>query len=500
MSVVDSVRFGWKALSLKRVPALAPERVQALQQRRLTKLVRHAVAASPYYREKYAGIDPNHFALTDLPPTNKRELMEHFNDLNTDRAIDRKELQRFLDDPENLGKLFLGRYAVSHTSGSQGQPMLIVQPQKNIELLFALQSTRGNSETVNPVEAVRRLIQPARLAVVTLKRGSYPSASAFEYMPPSARTFVRLLRLSQTDDDVVEQLNAFRPTHLTAYAGVLNGLADAAAAGRLQLEPALRQVTNNSEILAPKTRARVTEIFGVPLLDNYATGECPFLSNGCPAGPGVHINADWAILEVVDEHYQPVPAGRPGRKVLITNLANRVQPIIRYEVDDVVVMATEPCSCGSRLPLLAEIGGRATDAFWIWDGAKYRRLTAIIFQHAFEYVLDVREWQATQEERNRIKLRLELLPGAHLNEDQVWAALKKELSLYGLWGLLTIELEVVPGLEPDPKTNKLRRTLSRVGDPKDFTQPPPSFRDRRRMPRPPARAVLATAAGANAAF
>ena len=34
------------------------EQLEAFQRRRLRELVRHATADSPYYRERYAGLDP----------------------------------------------------------------------------------------------------------------------------------------------------------------------------------------------------------------------------------------------------------------------------------------------------------------------------------------------------------------------------------------------------------------------------------------------------------
>ena len=38
----------------------------------------------------------------------------------------------------------------------------------------------------------------------------------------------------------------------------------------------------------------------------------------------MHLYEDLAIpVEVVDEHNRPVPPGRPGYKVLVTNLHNR---------------------------------------------------------------------------------------------------------------------------------------------------------------------------------
>ena len=79
----------------------------------------------------------------------------------------------------------------------------------------------------------------------------------------------------------------------------------------------------------------------------------------------MHVNADWALLEVVDENNEPVPDGETGAKVLVTNLANYTQPIIRYEIGDMITMATEPCGCGSNLPLIDHVEGRDSDVFEI---------------------------------------------------------------------------------------------------------------------------------------
>ena len=453
------LRFSLRALAQAPIKRWSPDRVARIGARRLRSLVRHATHRTRYYGEKYRGIDPDDFRLEDLPPTNKGELMSRFDDAVADPEVRRADLERFVDDPANEGRLFLDRYVPSHTSGSQGQPMLMLQTPRTLELLFGLQLTRGNSGKVSVAEAVRRLVSPARLAIVTLKRGFYPSASTFEYMPSAAKRYVDVLRLSQTDDDMVERLNAFRPTQLTAYAGVLEMLALEAQAGRLRLSPTLRQVVNNSEVLTERARGRLQAAFGLRVMDNYATGECPFLTNGCSTGSGAHVNADWAILEVVDDDYRPVPAGTPGRKVLITNLANRLQPFIRYEVGDVLTMADSPCQCGSRLPLVAKIEGRAADAFRVEDGTKARQMINSVFKNAFDYTREVREWQAVQVSRNRVRVNLELLPGASFDGPHARAALDRQLAMYGFLGVVDVSLEVVPRLSADPRTGKFRRMV-----------------------------------------
>jgi phenylacetate-CoA ligase len=464
------IRFTIRTLRLNRVPRLSEDRVRELQGRRLRSIVSHAIRHSDFYRSKYRGIDPASFRLEDLEPTNKSELMANFDRVVTDPAIRRADLERFLDDPSKEGTRFLGRYIASHTSGSQGQPMLILQDRRLADLTFGLQMTRGNARKTGPAEAARRLIRPARLAIVTLKRGFYPSATVFESIPKAARMFLDVLWLSQTDPDVVDRLNAFRPTVLTGYAGVLEELAIVADAGRLQLSPDLEQVVNNSEVLTDRARLRIESAFGHHVMNNYAIGECTFLSNGCPTDPGAHVNADWAILEVVDAANRPVPAGTPGSKVLITNLANRTLPFLRYEVGDVVTMATTPCRCGSRLPRVERIEGRSADTFWIEDRGSYRQLISSVFKNAFDYAREVREWQAIQVERNRFVVRVEPLPGATLDEAHLRNALDRQLEMYRFRGIVTLTTELAEKLGPDPQTGKFRRIVSRVGPPGDLEQ------------------------------
>ena len=444
----------------------SPERVRAARERRLRRLLRHAASRSPHYREKYRGLDLDRCPLSDVPPTSKAELMADFDRVVTDPAVRRADLERFFDDPTNVGRLFLGKYPVCHTSGSQGQPMMVVQDPLTLDLLFAFQMTRGNVGYARrwPLEAARRVVDPARLAVVISRPGFFPSAWVWRHLPEPMRPYVRLLYVPGNDPDLLEKLNDFRPTVLVSTPTTLDLLA--AKAGRLRVD-ALEQVVPNSEMLTGAARARIAAAFRVPVLDTYACGECLFLGNGCPTDTGTHVNADWAVVEVVDEQGRAVPPGTLGHKVLLTNLANLTQPLVRYEVGDRLRMATTPCRCGSRLPRIEQVVGRAADVFWVRSGDGYRPLSAYPFQHALEHFRQVREWQATQEGRNRVRVRFELLPGASLDLAGVRRKLDERLGLAGFGGELGVEMELVPHLASDPGTGKFRRMVSRVAPPED---------------------------------
>ncbi|NDC54002.1 MAG: phenylacetate--CoA ligase family protein [Planctomycetia bacterium] len=386
-------------------------------------------------------------------------LREHFDDVLTDPLLKREDLSDFVRYPANLGTWYRSRYTVSHTSGSQGPPLFIVQDRAAIELLFSLMSARANAGTKpGPLEGLRRLREPARVAVVALHRGFYPSAAAFEFMAAETAPFTNVQWFSVAEAGLVPRLADFQPHSLVAYASVLEGLA--LEAERLGFRH-LRQIANSSEQLTPRARRRIEAAFGVTVMDHYGMGECLFLSDGCPTDGGAHVNADWAILENVDDDHRPVPPGEPGRKVLVTNLANRVQPFIRYEVPDRIVMATEPCRCGSRLPRIGRIEGRSAEAVWITSAdGRQRPLPGVLFHDAIDHLGRVREWRATQTAADRIRLELELLPGGRGAIDV--PALVARLRSSGLPERVQVEVETVPGLGPDPRTGKFRRVISHV--------------------------------------
>jgi phenylacetate-coenzyme A ligase PaaK-like adenylate-forming protein len=461
MKLWDTLEFSARALSLRSTISKSPEEIEQIGRAQLERLIEQARAKSAFWRHKLAGVSDNSFKLTELPTSNKSELMDNFDHALTVDDVRRDEVEEFFEEPSNFGKYFRDEYVLSHTSGSQGQPLIIVQPKDNLELLFALQLTRGNEQSPTLGDAVKHLISPARLAAVILKPGFYPSASAFEYMPEGAIQFLEVLRLCVEDDDMLERLAEFRPTHLTAYASVLHEIARAIEAGQLTLKPELQQVVNISERLMPQAREHYAEVFGATVLDDYGMGECMFLTNGCRAGGGMHVNADWALLEVVDENNQPVPSGQKGAKVLVTNLANYVQPIIRYEVGDIVTMATEPCLCGNNMPLIAAIEGRDSDMFYIETNEGARPLQPSVFELALGRMLDAREFQIVQEENTRFRIRVEPLPGKSFNRERGDKILREELKEYKLDGKLEVEIEVVDRLAADGE-QKFKRIVSKV--------------------------------------
>jgi phenylacetate-coenzyme A ligase PaaK-like adenylate-forming protein len=131
-------------------------------------------------------------------------------------------------------------------------------------------------------------------------------------------------------------------------------------AGRLHIEPAL--FSTGGETLTEDLRTRVLRAFPslkYGIADFYGSTECLALAFTCSHGRK-HVNEDWVILEAVDEAMQPVPDGRLSETVLLTVLANEVQPFIRYDLGDCVRFYQGACPCGSPFRSFEVEGRQAT--------------------------------------------------------------------------------------------------------------------------------------------
>ena len=157
---------------------------------------------------------------------------------------------------------------------------------------------------------------------------------------------------------LVEALNEFQPTYLQVYPSAAMWLVDEQHAGRLRVSP--RILVTAAELRTAEMTQRLQEAFGVRPYDLYGSTEGLFGSE-CEHHQGIHLFEDTTLVENVDADGQPVPPGQPGARLLVTNLYNLVQPLLRLEVTDLVTIDPDPCPCGRILARMKTIYGRSDD-------------------------------------------------------------------------------------------------------------------------------------------
>ena len=203
--------------------------------------------------------------------------------------------------------------------------------------------------------------------------------------------------------ELVAALNRFAPTVLATYPTAAALLADEAGRGALRIAP--REVWTGGETLSPTVRAHIEQGLGCPVRNSYGASE--FFTMGWECAHGhMHLNADWVILEPVDEHHRPVPAGQPSCSVLLTNLANTVQPLIRYDLGDQVTLQAGRCGCGSPLPVI-RLQGRQDDALCMAGrGGRQVTLLPMALSTVLEDEAGVFDFYLRQQDDHTLVLRL----------------------------------------------------------------------------------------------
>jgi phenylacetate-coenzyme A ligase PaaK-like adenylate-forming protein len=356
---LDSWRGALVAGDVALAASAGEEGVRQRQAQRLRLLLATAARSSPLYRGLLRGHDPAGARLQDLPIVGKAELMGRFDEWVADPALKLDELRRFVADPSRIGQAYLERYVVWTSSGSSGQPGVFVQDAGAMAVYDALEalrrpSTRPWTRLMDPMFAMERI------AFVGALGGHFASVVSNERLrrlnPALARSLHDISFL-QPIEVLVDELQGVDPTILGTYPSAALMLAQEQAAGRLAIAP--KEVWTGGETLTAATRRFISGVFGCPVVDSYGASEFFTLACECRCAR-LHLNSDWVILEPVDHEGRAVAPGEFGTTVLLTNLANHVQPLIRYDLGDRVRLLPDSCECGSAFPCI-EVQGRHDD-------------------------------------------------------------------------------------------------------------------------------------------
>ena len=336
--------------------------LQRRQARRLRQLLEAAAKGSRLYRHCLPSNDPGGMPLQQLPVSRKSELMRHFADWVTDPSLRLSELRRFTADGARVGEAFHDRYVVWESSGSTGEPGVFVQDAAAMAVYDTLEALRRPALPMWP--GLMEPWLPARLdervAFLGATSGHFASIVSVERLRRLNTTFgrrVRSISFLQPMERLVADLEAWQPSVLATYPSAAVLLAEERRAGRLKLK--LREVWTGGETLTPAMRRGIEQGLGCSVLNSYGASEFLAMAAECREGQ-LHLNSDWFILEPVDEHGRPVPDGTPSASTLLTNLANHVQPVIRYDLGDRVTVLAGHCACGSPLPCI-DVQGRRDD-------------------------------------------------------------------------------------------------------------------------------------------
>jgi phenylacetate-CoA ligase len=387
-------RFWTMHRDLRRVQWESRETLEARALDRLRALVGHAVRHVPHYREvaRREGLEPGDLrAITDLGLL---------------APLDRAALGAAATMGLEADDIPTARRRRVRTSGSTGEPIEFsrdpaeLDPQWASLLLFqdwaevALSDVRiviaGRAPANADLARWTRVPAWARHGLLGSRTLSLPGVDA------SAE---RLRRLTG-------RLPAGRRYHIVAYPSYAARLAQEILDGGPAPRRSPSVVICGGETLAAGEADLIARAFRCPVVSRYSAWEATFMAQTCPDHPALlHINTERALIRIVRDDGREVAPGEPGR-VLVTNLWNRVTPLINYDIGDWAT-AGDPCPCGRGFPTLRGVEGRAAEVIRTPGGTVISSAALCNFL-TFEHPVlgTVAEFQAVQTAADVVLLRV----------------------------------------------------------------------------------------------
>lgn len=386
--------------------------------------------------------------------------MAHFDGWVTDPDITLEKALAFIQDINLAGKQFLGKYHVAITSGTTGELGVFITDQKATAISAKI-NQRAKLSWLGIGGLLQLVLRGMRLAAITATGGHFGFLSGIHFMQKNSSYWgsrIKVFSVHMPVAEMVEQLNQFQPTLLMGYASMIAILASQQEEGNLHIRPLFIEVM--SEKLSDAEFQRIGKIFHVKPYQMYGSTENPFASSICANG-WYHVDHDGVILEPVDALYQPVPPGSMSHTVLVTNLVGKVQPIIRYDQGDSLLVKPEACPCGNPHPAI-RVQGRAADALvFTTPDDKQINIPPLLFVTLIDHFPGVEIFQVVQTTPQTLRIRLRYqLSFSQAQQDQVWQSLSTELiKMLKGHGLDCITLERATELPQQSNGGKFRLVI-----------------------------------------
>ena len=424
---------------------LTPSQHNERTLRAAQKLLAHAYAHCPFYRDRWKAIDfaPDEIvsldALTRLPPLEKRDIQEHRDEMVAENW------------PRN-------DLIPNMTGGSTGTP-----------ISFYLSRDRACSRSA----ATWRHNRWAGYDIGDKMASLWGAAR--DVPPPSWKQTLRSAATGRsiqlnttkiTEDGLksfVAEMKRFRPKVILSYAKSAVMLAKYIASHDIpSYQP--EAIITTAEVLEDAERRLLEKVFGCQVFNRYGCREVSIVASECDEHEGLHIMAEGLYLEVVRGN-SPAKPGEAGA-VLVTDLLNYAMPLIRYRIGDVAAFDPAPCRCGRGLPRLRNIQGRISDFLVGKDGRLVSGTALTITMVGKRPQLG--QVQIWQDAPGRVLFKIAPLQGKN-PEDADFRYLIDESNAY-LGPNTSVEFEVVDSLpcEPSGKFIFCRSTANCDYLPADF--------------------------------
>ena len=328
----------------KDIETMGRDQLQELQLTRLKETVKHA-ANSPFYKEVFEknGITPDSIQTLDdlrkIPFTTKNDLRSHY--------------------PFGMAAIPIQKCVRIHSSsGTTGNPTVVLHSAKDLD------------QWANQVARCMYMVGLRDTDVFqnTSGYGMFTGGLGFQY----GAELLGALTVPAAAGNTIRQIKFIRDFGTTAMHAIPSYVFRLyEVMQELNIDPRkdtkLKTLVIGAEPHTDAQRRKIEEILGVKAYNSFGMSEMsgPGVAFECTEQNGLHLWEDSYIMEIINpDTLEPVPDGEVGELVL-TTLAKRAMPILRYRTHDITSIITMPCKCGRTLRRIRRIGRRSDDMFII---------------------------------------------------------------------------------------------------------------------------------------
>lgn len=382
---------------------LSREQLDAVQWRKLERLLAHCWAEVPYYARRWreSGAEPGDIRtpadFARLPRLTKQDIRDNFEDLH---ARSHRE-----------GLIY------KKTGGSTGEPMKFGYTRESYERRIAAM-WRGYGWA--GAHMGRRTLYVWGAPVIDSTVGTLKTKDRLYHAAFNRRVVNAFLMRDENLPEFAQAFDDFRPEVVVGYVGPLLRIAEWLNARKRTVHRP-QAILSAAEALHARQREVLEATFGAPVYNTYGCREFMLIASECGERKGLHATADHLVVEV-DAPLRGVD-GEPVGEILVTDLHNYGMPFVRYANGDLAVPSSRTCACGRGLPLLERIEGRRLDCVRTPAGGL---VPGEFFINAFFGVDGIKRYQVVQRELGALDIMLVRGPDfSERSVEQVRAEVRK---------------------------------------------------------------------------
>jgi len=349
---------------LSRSQFLSAEELAAARRPQVEALVDHAVAEVPFWRERFTAVG--------LDPESRRRATPDAAEWRSRWAalplLTRAEVQS-LGAALHARRMPAGHGGIGDTvtSGSSGRPVRIIRSTLDYFYWQAFQLRehlwRGRDLSGSFLSILRNEQRTNLDDTIHLQRNKDWGAPVSTVWPTGPSY---LLDYRAPIAALIKTLRDVAPDYVCTFPSLLLEILRRARQDGIPL-PKLKEAVVVGEASPRELATLCREVWDAPLSSTYTAGEVGAIAYQCLEEGRWHIQAENAIVEVLDASGKPCAAGETG-SVVLTPLHNFAMPLVRYEIGDLATVGGGPCGCGRLLPVLDAIPGRARDLLMLPSG------------------------------------------------------------------------------------------------------------------------------------